>query len=169
MEFRLAVKEDLSQIKIMYREIIKNMDENQINIWDDVYPCEFFDEDIKNNRLFLLLDNDVILSAFALCDTSIGEESVKWKDNSSNKVLYLERLAVNINYLRRGIGILMLNKAKEIAKSLNAEYLRLFVVDINKPAIKLYIKNGFIRALGIYNEVIDEELVLHEYGYEIEL
>ncbi len=63
----------------------------------------------------------------------------------------------------------MLNKAKETAKSLNVEHLRLFVVDINKLAIQLYIKNGFIGALGIYNEVIDEELVLHEYGYEIEL
>ena len=40
----------------------------------------------------------------------------------------------------------MIDKAKEIAKSLGNEYLRLFVVDINIPAIKLYIKNGFEKA-----------------------
>lgn len=48
-----------------------------------------------------------------------------------------------------------------------AEYLRLFVVDINQPAIKLYMKNGFKRANGIYDEQIDEEIVLHEFGFEI--
>lgn len=63
----------------------------------------------------------------------------------------------------------MLSKAKEVAKVLGAEYLRLFVVDINEPAIKLYIKNGFVKANGIYEEVFDDDFVLHEYGYEIEV
>lgn len=47
-----------------------------------------------------------------------------------------------------------------------AEYLRLFVVDINEPAINLYVKNGFKKAEGVYDEVIDDDLVLHEYGFE---
>ncbi|MFZ2244746.1 MAG: GNAT family N-acetyltransferase, partial [Blautia wexlerae] len=34
------------------------------------------------------------------------------------------------------MGSLMLDKAKEIAKTLDAEFLRLFVVDINIPAIQ---------------------------------
>lgn len=42
-------------------------------------------------------------------------------------------------------------------------------MDINVPAIHLYIKNGFIRANGIYDEVIDKDLVLHEYGFEAAL
>ncbi|EFC99841.1 hypothetical protein CLOSTHATH_01950 [Hungatella hathewayi DSM 13479] len=40
-------------------------------------------------------------------------------------------------------------------------------MDINKPAIHLYMKNGFEQADGIYDEVIDDDLVLHEYGFEI--
>ena len=52
-------------------------------------------------------------------------------------------------------------------QELGAEYVRLFVVDINKPAIHLYMKNGFEQADGIYDEVIDDDLVLHEYGFEI--
>lgn len=34
----------------------------------------------------------------------------------------------------------MLIKAKELAKQMNYRYLRLFVVDINKPTISLYKK-----------------------------
>ena len=72
-------------------------------------------------------------------------------------------------YLKKGIGSLMLDKAKEIAKTLDAEFLRLFVVDINILAIRLYTKKEFIKVNGVYNEVFDDGFVLHEYGYEIRL
>lgn len=165
MDFRLAVMKDLAQLKVVYKDIIQNMNDHQICIWDDIYPCEFFEEDVKNNRLYVLLDQGEIVSAFVLQDTCSGEKSVEWKENQC-KALYLDRLGVNIKYLRRGIGSLMLEKAKETAKMSGASWLRLFVVDINVPAIDLYMKNGFMRANGIYDEMIDDDLVLHEYGFE---
>lgn len=168
MDFRQAVMQDLSQLKDMYKRIVKNMNEQDIQIWDDIYPCEFFEEDIKNNQLYVLLNNGEIVSAFVLCKTNSGDNAVNWNDNHA-EVLYIDRLGVNIKYSKKGIGSLMLNKAKEIAKTLDAEYLRLFVVDINIPAIQLYIKNGFVKADGVYDEVFDDGFVLHEYGYEIKL
>lgn len=168
MEFRLAVIQDLPHLKAVYQDIIQNMNDNDIQIWDDIYPCEFFDEDIRHHRLYVLLRGDVILSSFVLCDASPGENSVEWKNNHG-KALYLDRFGVNVNYLRMGIGSLMLEKAKELARNFGAAYLRLFVVDRNTPAIRLYAKNGFTKANGIYDEVIDEDLVLHEYGFETAL
>lgn len=168
MDFRLAVMQDLSQLKDMYKQIVKNMNEQDIQVWDDIYPCEFFEEDIKNNQLYVLLNNSEIVSAFVLCNANSGENTVKWNDNHA-KVLYVGRLGVNIKHSKKGIGSLMLNKAKEIAKTFGAEYLRLFVVDINKPAIQFYIKNGFVKADGVYDEIFDDGFVLHEYGYEIKL
>ena len=85
------------------------------------------------------------------------------------KAVYIDRLGVNVKYSRKGIGSLILDKAKEIAKTLDAEYLRLFVVDINIPAIQLYTKKEFVKVNGVYNEVFDDGFVLHEYGYEIKL
>lgn len=167
MDFRLAVMQDLQPLKAVYKKMIKNMDDNNIQIWDDVYPLDFFEEDIKNNRLYVLYNKEELVSAFALCSTNSGERSLQWKDNEG-KALYLDRFGVNVHYLRKGIGSVMLAKAKETAKALGVEYLRLFVVDINEPAIHLYDKNEF-KKVGTYDEVIDEDLVLHEYGYEIEL
>lgn len=63
----------------------------------------------------------------------------------------------------------MVDKAKQISKYLGAEYLRLFVVNINEPAIHLYLKNGFKKVKGIYEEKFDDGFVLREFGYEIEL
>jgi ribosomal protein S18 acetylase RimI-like enzyme len=168
MDFRQAVMQDLPQLKDMYKRIIKNMNEQNIQIWDDIYPCEFFEDDIKNNRLYILLNNGEIVSAFVLSDTNSGETAVEWNDNHA-KAVYIDRLGVNIKYLKKGLGSLMLDKAKEIAKTLNAEYLRLFVVNINIPAIQLYTKKEFVKVNGVYNEIFDDGFVLHEHGYEIKL
>ena len=168
MDFRQAFMQDLPQLKDMYKRIIKNMNEQNIQIWDDIYPCKFFEDDIKNNQLYILLNNGEIVSAFVLSDTNSGETAVEWNDNHA-KAVYIDRLGVNIKYLKKGLGSLMLDKAKEIAKTLNAEYLRLFVVDINIPAIQLYTKKEFVKVNGVYNEIFDDGFVLHEHGYEIKL
>lgn len=73
------------------------MNEQNIKIWDDIYPCEFFEEDILNNRLYILIDNDDIVSAFALTKNNAGEATVEWTNNS-DKIYYLDRLGVNKKY-----------------------------------------------------------------------
>lgn len=108
------------------------------------------------------------MPAFVLCKTNTGENAVKWKENHA-EAFYIDRLGVNVKYLKKGIGGLMLDKAKEVAKTFGAEYLRLFVVDVNIPATQLYEKNGFLKADGVYDEAFDDGFVLHEFGYEIKL
>lgn len=168
MNFRMANIGDLPQLKMVYEKIIYSMNENNIQIWDEIYPCEFFYDDIENNYLYVLEDNKEIVSAFALCHSNAGAEYVKWESNH-DKALYIDRFGVNINYSRKGIGSIMINKAIALARDMEAKYLRLFVVDTNKPAINLYIKNGFKRVDGVYNEIIDDDLILHELGFEIKI
>ena len=167
MDFRLANISDLPKLKIVYGNIIDNMNRINIQIWDEIYPCELFSNDIANNRLYLLVEEpDDIVAAFALCESNAGESHMKW-ENADDKALYLDRFGVNINYSRRGIGSIMLSYAIMVTKQKNDKYLRLFVVDINKPAINLYIKNGFSQVDGIYEERVDDEHILREYGFEI--
>ena len=165
MNLRMAEMADLPQLKTVYKEIIRNMEENGVPIWDEIYPCEFFAEDIENNCLYVFMEEGVLVSAFALCSSAAGADSVRWSCNDG-RAIYIDRFGVNVDYLRKGIGSIVLNQAIALAGKLGAEYLRLFVVDINEPAIKLYRKNGFEKADGIYDEVIDDDLVLHEYGFE---
>lgn len=167
MRIRLASMDDLPQLKSVYKGIIDHMNQNNIQIWDDIYPCEFFQADIEHNRLYILEENGEIISAFVLCASNPGEESINWKKEHA-KALYLDRLGVNINYLRKGMGSLALKEAAALAGENGADCLRLFVVDINIPAINLYMKNGFAQADGSYDEVIDDTLTLHELAFEIE-
>lgn len=66
----------------------------------------------------------------------------------------------------KGAGRAAIREAMRCAKERQADVLRLFAVDSNTPAIRLYEKNGFIQAKGIYHEVIDDTLTLHELGFE---
>ncbi|NRT87396.1 hypothetical protein [Clostridium beijerinckii] len=69
MNLRLAKLNDLPKLKAMYGNIIDDMDRNNIPIWDEIYPCEFFSKDIENNRLYLLVEkDDNIVGSFALCE-----------------------------------------------------------------------------------------------------
>ena len=152
----------------MYKKIVNNMNESNIRVWDEIYPCEYLGDDIKNGRLYILEEKEEIASAFALCNENEGEKSVKW--NGSNvKALYIDRLGVNTGYLRKRIGTAALDEAVMLARKKGAEYLRLFVVDTNTPAINLYLKYGFEKVAGTYEEKIDEDLTLHEIGFELKL
>ena len=131
MQFRLAEKQDLIEIVKMYKEVVKNMNANGLQIWDDSYPFAFFESDIQNKQFYVLEEDSKIISAVAICDKHIGENVGKW-ENPNAKAFYLSRFAVNPDYLKQGIGSLMISKIKKVAKELGAKYLRLFVVIINK-------------------------------------
>ena len=168
MELRPAARADLPQITSAYREIVQNMRENQLNIWDEVYPFACFQEDIRRGGLYLLAEQGEIAGAFALCAQNAGARHVGW-EQSDARAVYLDRLGVRPRYAGKGLASLLLAKAREQAKAKGAGYLRLFVVDCNRPAICLYEKNGFHRARGVYQEQIEEGFVLREYGYEAAL
>lgn len=169
MKLREARIADIFQIKEMYKDIVCEMEKNGTYIWDEIYPCEFLEEDIKKKQFYILVnDKGEILSGFALNSFHEGEDSIIWEKEKAN-VLYIDRLGGNAKYLRKGIGVLTLREACFLVKQLGGEYLRLFVVDNNFPAIALYEKAKFEKREGIYEEKIDEDLSFNEYGYEVKI
>lgn len=116
-----------------------------------------------------VLENDTeIIGACTLCESNDGEAHVKWSENTNN-VIYINMLAINAKYMRQGIAGTLLQKIKDFAKDKNIDYVRLFVVDSNQPAINLYIKNGYSRVEGVYEEPITEDFALTEYGFELKV
>lgn len=164
-KFRAACMEDLPQLYTMYQNIIRRLDEEKIQIWDDVYPCMCFRDDIAQGHMYVLEENGELAVAFALCPTDAGSEHMNWENNAAS-ALYLERLGVDVRYLRRGLGSVALAKVIELAKEQGAEYVRLFVVDFNEPAIKLYERGGFQKTDGIYIKDMGDGFLLREYGFE---
>ncbi len=164
MNLRLATEKDLPEISRLFSAITKKLDSENICIWDEIYPDCAFPDDIKRKSLFVLGEDEKLVSAFALCEPMEDEGSIVW-ENPEAKGVYLFRFGVAPDCLKKGIGAYMLREAEKIAKERGGEYLRLLVVDYNIPAIKFYEKNGYIKAGGFY--VKDQDgLILKEYGYE---
>ena len=136
MIFRAVREEDLPSLLEAYRGIVEGMEARGFFFWNEYYPGAVFPADIKENSLYALFDGAVPVFAFALKKSDGGEGAVRWP-NKSAAPLYLNRLAVNRDYQGRGCGALALEKAKETAKALGADALRLFVVQENAPACRL--------------------------------
>lgn len=167
MDLRLAVMDDLLQIKDMYKQIVDDMIANHVRIWDEGYPGDFFEDDIRRHQLYVLIDRDQeIVSAFALCQLDDDSETVGWQDRKAC-ALYICRLGVKVDYLRKGAGSAALEKAIDLARHRKAEYLRLFVAVDNDPAVHLYQKAGFQKADGVCEQVLDDGYIIREFGFEI--
>lgn len=86
---------------------------------------------------FALVDNNVI----AYLKINFGPAQTELKDKSS---LEIERIYVLKDFHGKKIGQVLYNKAIEIAKRLNCEYVWLGVWEKNQRAIHFYKKNGFV-------------------------
>lgn len=166
MKVVLAKLKDLDEIKKTYTKIIENMYANDIKIWNNYYPNEVFEFDIKSKNMFLLKENNIIIGAFVIYEHIELENDVMWTDTKA-KAYLLSRVGVNVNYLRQGIGHKIIDIACEIAKSNGAKYLRLLVCDENKPAINLYSKYKLKKVSGIHEEKIRDDFSIYEYGFEV--
>lgn len=165
MTFRKANEQDLPELKALFITIADNLNGRGVHIWDEYYPGNVFSEDIENGRLYLLENEDKIISAFALLDEDKDKDAVKWQQQNA-KAFYLYRMGMDPSYYGKGIGAYMLKEAARITKEKGGDYLRLFVADINPPAIRFYEKNGYTPAEGIFQR---PDLNFLLYGYEIKL
>lgn len=165
MQFCKAVMEDLPELLEMYRRIVQEMERAGLDIWDEVYPFAYLQEDIRRRRLYLLKEEGKPAAAFALCAFHDGMSAVQWADPAA-RAYYIDRFGVDPARQRKGVGSLALQRAGEETVRQGAAYLRLFVVDINEPAIRLYRKNGFEQAEGVYMEEIEADIILREFGFE---
>lgn len=169
MKIRLANKADLETLKQMFLSIVENMYKNGIFIWNEYYPFEEFEKDIDSKQLYVLIENNTIVSAFCLLNNIQGESNFNWQEKQA-KSIYIARLGVNTDYTRKGIATKTLEYAKQLCKQLKAKFLRLTVVEENIPAINLYLKNGFTKVEGLYQEYSEcLNKTINEIGFEIKL
>ncbi len=166
MKIRLAQKNDLPELKILFSSIVKNMWQNGIQIWNEFYPYEEFERDVVKQELYVIELKQNLIGAFVVSATINGQESFEWTDNSAVAV-YLERLGIHPDFTKKGIASLVLDKIFKIAREKGALFIRLTVADVNLPAISFYKKNAFKQVNGIFNEFSPSlKKTICEWGFE---
>ena len=92
--------------------------------------------DINSEFYFSTLDNEVI----GYLKLNFGESQTELKDRKS---LEIERIYVSKEFHGKSVGQLLYDKAIQIAKQKNVDYVWLGVWEENPRAINFYKKNGF--------------------------
>lgn len=138
IEIRLAKKDDLIEVVELLNSVTLNLNEKNINQWS--YPWSDADliNDLKNENIYVVLTDNLIVATFSLKDMGINEVLHVIKPDN----LYLYRIAILPEYQGKSIGNKITNYAFKISKNSNkALYLDCWAG--NKKLKKFYTGVGF--------------------------
>lgn len=116
-----------------------NSEENMAVYLNESFATEKLIAELKNENslfYFALLDNYVI----GYLKLNFGAAQTEMKDANA---LEIERIYVLKDFHGKRVGQLLYNKAMQIAKEINADYIWLGVWEKNFRAMNFYQKNGF--------------------------
>lgn len=106
---------------------------------DKAFNEERLTEELGNpfSEFYFLKDDDKVTGYL-----KVNRKGAQSEFNDPDS-LEIERIYIEEAYQGRGLGTMLLNKAKEIARESNITYLWLGVWEKNPRAIKMYERNGF--------------------------
>ncbi len=146
IEIKKATLNDIDQLQKIGRQTFQetfsesNSEENMKNYLEEGFSNEKLTaelNDVNSEFYFATLDNEVI----GYLKINFGESQTELKDS---KALEIERIYVSKEFHGKSIGQLLYDKAIQIAKLKNADYVWLGVWEENPRAISFYKKNGFV-------------------------
>ena len=117
-----------------------NSEENMQKYLDEGFSIEKLTTELTDSNAefyFAVLDLEVI----GYLKLNFGDSQTELKDN---KALEIERIYVSKEFHGKSVGQLLYDKAIEVAKQKNANYVWLGVWEENPRAISFYKKNGFV-------------------------
>ncbi len=146
IEITKATLSDIDQLQKIGRQTFQetfsesNSEENMKNYLEEGFSNEKLTAELNDQNsefYFSILDNEVI----GYLKINFGESQTELKDS---KALEIERIYVSKEFHGKSIGQLLYDKAIQIAKLKNVDYVWLGVWEENPRAISFYKKNGFV-------------------------
>ena len=159
MNIVVAKENQYEAVRNFYHSLIDNMKDSPYDIgWKkDIYPApEFLKESIRNEELYIGLNEDTIIAAMVLNNQcNEGYKKFNWQTKASeNEITVIHALGVHPSCSGRGYAKEMVKKAIQIAKNKRQKAIRLDVLGGNVPAERLYTSLGFkyMNTLKMYYE-----------------
>ena len=137
---------ELDQLQIISRQTfsetfsIGNTKENMTKYLEDNFSKEKLTAELsdKNTEFYFATLGSIVIGYLKL---NFGKSQTELKDD---KAIEIERIYVLKDFHGKNVGQLLYNKAIEVAKLINADYVWLGVWEENPRAIHFYKKNGFV-------------------------
>ena len=145
INIRNVTLNDINQLQKISRQIFLetfsagNSEKNMKEYLEKNFSIEKLTSELKNEDsefYFAELDNNII----GYLKLNYGESQTELKDE---KAIEIERIYVLKEFHGKKVGQLLYNKAIQIAREMNSDYVWLGVWQENTRAITFYKKNGF--------------------------
>ena len=121
------------------------------------------EEDLEEYLITKLQDSDWIMLVAVSKDNVVGVCTAEIKHCGDNKetrirdILFIDYIAVDEEYKRRGVGTKLLDEIKSLAKIRNVQTVELNVWGFNTGAIEFYEKNKMKPKRIVYEYLTDKE------------
>ena len=146
IDIKRVTLNDIDQLQKISRQTFSetfsagNTEENMKKYLEEGFSIEKLTAELNDKSAqfyFAVLNNDVI----GYLKLNFGQSQTELKDD---KALEIERIYVLQEFHGRKVGQLLYEKAMQIARQINANYVWLGVWEENPRAIHFYKKNGFV-------------------------
>ena len=146
-----ALPSDKDEIIALVHGVVKNLNQNGIPQWDDVYPsASDVEEDLKNGQLYALRASGKIIGIITLNRESEPDyQYAKWQYRGSDYAV-VHRLCVSSAAQGQGIGTKLMLMAEAMLKQRGIKSVRLDAFSKNPQSLRLYEKLGY-RIVGEAN------------------
>lgn len=146
IEIKRITIQEIDQLKEIGRKTFQetfsesNDEENMTKYLDEKFSSDKLTKELKNTNsefYFATLENNVI----GYLKVNFGESQTELQDD---KALEIERIYVSKEFHGKKVGQILYEKAIQIAKTKNVDYVWLGVWEENHRALSFYKKNGFV-------------------------
>ena len=146
IEIKKVTKDDLEKLQAIGRQTFletfseSNSEENMKSYLEDGFSIEKLTSELnnENSEFYFATLSDAIIGYLKL---NFGASQTELMDSKS---LEIERIYVPKEFHGQSVGQMLYDKAVQVAKQKNAEYVWLGVWEENSRAINFYKKNGFV-------------------------
>lgn len=147
IDFRKAVLTDLEMVWKIFTNAILHMDKQGIPQWDEIYPNkDIILDDIKNQQMYLVIENGVPISAVVLNEYQDEEyAALPWRYTDA-KTAVIHRLCVSSTEQGKGWGKKTVQLAEQELLKLGYTCVRLDAFSQNPFALRLYESLGYEKA-----------------------
>ncbi len=142
MIFRKAVLEDLENIEVMLKYVVKEGRGKGLN-WTEKYPTrEIFEEDILKREAYIIENDEELVGVVVLnSEEDISYKNLLWQENE--RFIVIHRFMISPNYEGQGYGKRLLGEILEWARKNNFRLVKLDTEEKNIRAQRLYESMGF--------------------------
>ena len=139
MQIQNCTIDDINEIFRLYAIATEyQRSKKTVVVWPQ-FEKQLVETEIAENRQWKMVIDDKVACVWAI---TFSDEQI-WEERNKDAAIYIHRIATNPDFRGRNLVSLIVEWAKDYAKKINKDFVRLDTLGNNTRLIELYTNAGF--------------------------